>query len=357
MKLTAKIKLDPTKEQHQLLLQTLERANAACNSISQQAWQNKTFGRVPVHKLTYHTVRDQFDLSAQMTVRCIGKVVDAYKLDKKQQRQFKEHGAVPYDSRILTYRMDQQSVSIWTVQGRQVIPFLAGERQLELLQNQQGESDLAHIDGQFYVFAICDVEDPQPIDVDEYIGVDLGVKNIAVDSDGDSISASHINNVRMRYAKLRAKLQSKGTKSAKRLLKKRNKREKRFIKDVNHCISKQLAVKAQGTQRGLAFENLKGIRERVTVRKSQRLLVHSWSFGDLQSKTLYKAQMRGVPVVFVDPKYTSQQCSDCGCVDKNNRKTQETFLCTQCGFSAHADYNAAVNIGRRAAINQPYAVA
>lgn len=351
MKLTAKIKLTPTQEQHELLLRTLERANDACNYISQQAWNARTFGRVPVHKLTYEVVREQFTLSAQMTIRCIGKVVDAYKLDKKTQRQFKQHGAIPYDSRILTYRMDKQAVSIWTLQGRQVIPFLAGKRQLELLQNQQGESDLAYIKGQFYLFATCDIEDPQPIDVDEYIGVDLGVKNIAVDSDGTMHSASHINNVRIRYAKLRAKLQSKGTKSAKRLLKKRSGRERRFMNDVNHCISKQLAVKAQDTQRGIAFENLKGIRERVTVRKSQRLLLHSWSFGDLQTKTMYKAHMRGIPVVFVDPKYTSQQCSECACIDKANRATQETFLCIQCGFSAHADYNASINIGRRAVIN------
>jgi IS605 OrfB family transposase len=356
MKLTAKIKLNPTKEQHALLLETLECANSACNYISQQAWEAKQFGRVPVHKLTYHPVREQFGRSAQVAIRCIGKVVDAYKLDRKVMRTFKPHGSIAYDSRILTYKRDEQSVSIWTIAGRQTIPFQAGERQLELLPYQQGESDLAYIKGQWFLFATCDIEEPTPDDVDEYLGVDLGVKNIAVDSDGEQHSASHINKVRIRYAKLRAKLQKKGTKSAKRLLKKRSGRESRFINDVNHCISKQLVKKAQGTQRGIALEDLVGIRSRVTVRKSQRLLLHSWSFHDLRRKIDYKAQRYSVPITYVDPRNTSRECSVCGCVDKRNRETQDKFSCIQCGHVAHADYNAAINISRRASVNKPYAV-
>jgi putative transposase len=356
MKLTAKIRLNPTEDQHDLLLQTLERANVACNYISDQAWEFKRFGRVPVHKLTYAPVREKFELSAQVTVRCIGKVVDAYKLDKKQKRTFKLHGAIPYDSRILTFKHASQSVSIWTLAGRQLIPYMAGARQLELLQHQQGESDLAYIKGKWFLFATCDIESPNPDDVTEYLGVDFGVKNITVDSDGEMHKGNHINNVRIRYAKIRKKLQKKGTKSAKRLLVKRNKREARFANDVNHCISKHLVKKAKDTQRGIALEDLKGIRARITVRKSQRLLLHSWSFGNLRSKIEYKAERYGVPVVAVDPRYTSQQCSECGCIDKRNRKTQESFSCIKCGYVAHADYNASRNISARASVNKPYAV-
>lgn len=107
MKLTAKIRLNPTPKQHDLLMATLERANVACNHISTVAWENKVFSRVPVHKLTYAAVREQFELSAQVTVRCIGKVVDAYKLSKKRKRKFKLRGAIPYDNRILTYKTDK----------------------------------------------------------------------------------------------------------------------------------------------------------------------------------------------------------------------------------------------------------
>lgn len=241
--------------------------------------------------------------------------------------------------------------------GRETIPYLAGERQKELLQHQQGESDLAYIKGKWFLFATCDVETPTEDDVTEYLGVDLGIKNIAVTSDGDVFKGNHVNNVRIRYVKLRKKLQKKGTKSAKRLLKKRNRKESRFANDVNHCISKQLVKKAKDTHRGIALENLKGITKRVTARKSQRVLLYSWSFGDLQTKISYKAEMYGVPVVLVNPAYTSQQCSQCGCIDKKNRNTQEHFDCVACGYVAHADYNASLNIRARASVNKPYAVA
>ena len=355
MKLTAKIKLTPTKEQHQALIQTMEKANAACNYISQQVWEHKRFGRVPAHNLTYYDVRETFQLTAQMAVRCIGKVVDAYKLGKKVKRQFKKHGAIPYDSRILSYRVEIKTVSIWTVAGRIKVSFQAGRRHLELLHHQQGESDLAYIGGEFYLFATCDVDTPTTDDVTGFMGVDLGIANIATTDDGELYSGKAVNKVRHRYRRIRQKLQKKGTKSAKRLLKKRSGKESRFAKDVNHCVSKAIVTKAKRTGRGIALEELTGIRARVRLRKSQRTQLHSWSFADLGSKIAYKAELYGVPLVYVDPRNTSRTCSACNHIDKKNRKTQDKFVCTACGFSAHADINAATNIGRRASVNAPYA--
>src|SRR6266498_5369609 len=118
MKLTAKVKLLTAPEQHAYLLQTLERANAARNYISQQAWDTKTFGQFNLHQLVYATVRVNFDLAAQVVVRCISKVADAYKLDKQTQRTFKPHGGIAYDDRILNWRVSSQTVSIWSVGGR-----------------------------------------------------------------------------------------------------------------------------------------------------------------------------------------------------------------------------------------------
>lgn len=355
MKLTAKIKLNPTEDQRQILHETLQRANAACNYISDLAWQEKTFNKLSLQKMCYYAVRDKFELSAQMVVRALGKVADSYKKDKKTKRNFQKHGAFPYDDRILSYRLETQEVNIWTLQGRQRIAFQAGKRQLELLQHQQGESDLAFIRGEFYIFAVCDIDSPEPEDVANYVGVDLGIVNIATTDDGERFSGKTVNRVRHRYRRIRRKLQKKGTKSAKRLLKKRSGKEKRFANDVNHCVSKAIVKKAKRTERGIALEELTGIRSRVRLRKPQRTQLHSWSFADLGSKIAYKAEMHGVPVVYVDPRNTSRQCSCCGHIDKGNRKTQDKFLCIACGFSAHADVNAAVNIGRRGSVNAPYA--
>jgi IS605 OrfB family transposase len=193
------------------------------------------------------------------------------------------------------------------------------------------------------------VEEPEPIDVEGALGVDLGVTNLAVDSDGAVHSASHINNVRFRHRRLRAKLQAKGTRSAKRHLKKLSGKEHRFAKDTNHCISKTLVAKAKDTGRALALEDLNGVRDRVTVRRSQRAALHSWSFFQLRSFVAYKAKRTGVPVVFVDPRNTSRTCPQCGHVDKANRNSQSVFSCVACGHSGLADHIAAINIGRRAA--------
>jgi IS605 OrfB family transposase len=354
MKLTAKVKLLPNVEQAARLKQTLERANAACNAISDYAWEHETFGQYTLHKALYYTIRQQFDLAAQVVVRCFSKVADAYKLDKKAKRQFKPHSGVAYDDRILNWRLPHKTVSIWTLGGRLSIPFACGERQWELLQTQQGESDLVCIGGKFYLFATCNVDEPTLVDVEGVLGVDLGMANIALDSDGQAYSGSEIKNVRHRHRRLRKKLQSKGTLGSRRRLRKLAGKEKRFASHTNHTISKQLVQKAQGTGRAIALEDLSGMRDRVTVRKPQRSQLHSWSFYQLRQYIEYKAKRVGLPVILVDPRNTSRTCPECGHCDKHNRPNQSTFSCVVCGYAAHADYVASVNISRRAVVNPPY---
>ena len=353
MKLIAQVKLLPTPEQADALRHTLEQANAACRFVSDTAWETKTFRQYDLHHKCYQAVREQFGLSAQVTVRVIAKVADAYKLDRKTKRTFRATGSIAYDDRILTWRLQDQTVSIWTVNGRLRIPFACGEQQLELLQTQQGESDLGFYKGLFFLSATCEVDEPKPIDVEGALGVDLGVVNIAVDSDGQVHSASHINNVRHRHRRLRAKLQARGTRSAKRKLMRLSGKERRFAKDTNHCISKKLVAKAKDTNRAIAMEDLEGIRERVTVRRKQRTALHNWAFFQLRSFVTYKAKRVGVPVFLVDPRNTSRTCPECGHVDKANRPSQSKFSCMVCGFAGLADHIAAINIGRRAVVNPP----
>ena len=331
-------------------------------------------------------MRDDFGLSAQMVIRALGKVSSAYKssialLKKRNQKikaknkknkslrelrkcTFGKNGAFPYDARLLSYLLDDQVVSIRTLEGRIKVPFQAGEPQLEILKYQKGESDLVFIRGHFYVYATCDIPVNDPDEVEEFLGVDLGIVNIAMTSDGDVYKGQYVNRVRHRNRSLRKKLQKKGTKSAKRLLKKRSKKESRFANDVNHCISKQLVLEAKRTSRGIALEDLKGIREGVRLRKSQRNQLHNWSFDDLKQKIEYKCEKYGVPLVLVDPRNTSRTCPDCGHIDKENRKSQSSFVCQSCGFSAHADLVGATNISRlakqvrsrrAASVNAPHA--
>jgi len=357
MKLTIKIKLLPDKEQSDFLKQIILTCNKACNFISDRAWTDKIFGQYNLQKLLYRTIKETFTLTAQVVIQCIVKVVDAYKLDKKTQRKFKPLGAITYDSRILSWKTDKQFISIWTMGGRLKIPYVCGERQKELLKFQQGETDLVVIDNKFYLHTTCNIETPTPEDFKDIIGIDRGIKNIATLSNGNNFASNHLLSVRCRYRNIRKKLQKKGTVSAKRLLKKRNKKETRFATHTNHVISKAIVAKAKDTKSSLALEDLTGIRGRTTVRKKQRATHHSWGFHQLAKFIEYKALLAGVPVIYIDPRNTSRECISCGHIEKANRKSQSIFSCISCGHTAIADLNAAVIIANRgrAALNQPNA--
>ena len=123
MKGTLKIKLLPSEDQAKSLLKTIKQANAACNTISEAAWDRKLFNQYKIHHETYHQIRATYHLPAQVVALCIGKVADAYKSGRKTKRQFQPLGAITYDSRILTYW--EKGISLWTVDGRlKEIPFV-----------------------------------------------------------------------------------------------------------------------------------------------------------------------------------------------------------------------------------------
>jgi IS605 OrfB family transposase len=350
MKLIAQLKLQPTSEQHHALKQTLEAANAACNFVSDVAWEQQVFGQFALHQLCYTTVRQRFNLGADVAVRVFAKVADAYKLDKNTKRTFKPHGAFPFNERLVSYKLSPRVVSIWTMQGRQKMPFVCGQHQLALLQGLRGECDLVYRKGEFYLFQTCDVEEAPEIEADEFLGIDMGIVNIAVDSDETFHQGKGMANVRHRHRRLRQKLQKCHTDSARRKLKRLSGKERRFATDTNHRISRQIVQTAHDTGRGIALEDLTHIHERVTARRSQRAALHSWSFQQLRSFIEYKAQRAGVPVIVVDPRNTSRICPACRCEDEANRLTQDQFLCIRCGCAGRADYFAAVEIRRRAPI-------
>jgi putative transposase len=311
MKLTVQVKLLPTREQAQALNETLRASNAAANEISEIAWEHRSFGQYKIHKLAYHSVRESSGLASQVVIRSIAKVADAYILDRRRKRKFKPLGAIAYDDRVLRWK--ESEVSIWTVAGRQRITFVCGEKTAELLRSRQGESDMLYRDGKWYLLATVSVEEPPPGTPEDWIGVDLGIKNIATDSTGENYSGSHLKSLRHRYHRVRSRLQSKSTKSAKRRAGKRRQKERRMARDVNHVISKRIVRKAQRTGFGIALEDLSGIRERTRVRRHQRRAMHSsWSFNQLRQFVLYKAALEGVPVVFIDPRNTSRTCPECG---------------------------------------------
>ncbi|WP_329625080.1 transposase [Streptomyces sp. NBC_01255] len=274
---------------------------------------------------------------------------------------FREDAAQPFDDRILTWNLDARTVSIWTLAGRiKHIPFVCSDQAFKLLASRKGESDLVMRDGMFFLIATIDISEPEVSEPDGFLGVDLGIVNIATTSDGEIMAGRGLNRYRQRHRALRQKLQKKRTKSAKRVLKRVRCREARHAANQNHIIAKQLVATAERTSRGIALEDLSGIRQRVTAKKDQRARLHSWAFAQLGAFVEYKARRAGVPVVFVDPRNTSRQCSECWHTHRTNRVTQARFVCRSCGTVMHADRNGSRNIAhrgdavwKRGAVNRP----
>lgn len=354
MKLIAQVKLQPTEDQADSLRQTILAWNGAANYISEQAWMRKSFRKYDLHHATYYDARERYGLAAQAAIRVIAVVADAYKIDQKTKHVFRRMGSMTYDNRILSWQLGKSTVSIWTVDGRlKHVPFVCGERQRKMLESLQGEADIVFRNGEYYIHQTCNIQEDDTFDPDGWLGVDSGLVNVAVDSDGNFYDGAEMLAMRKRRRRQRQRLQAKGTKSAKRVLRNISGKEQRYATNENHRISKQIVNHAKRTGQGIALEDLKGIRSRVRLRRKQRSDLHSWSFSQLRSFVEYKAELHGVPFVVVDPRYTSQTCACCGHVSRSNRRSQDRFQCVDCGFVAHADQNAAVNIGR-AAVNQPH---
>lgn len=383
MKLVVQVKLQPTPEQATALDATLRACNTAACEVAEVARSAEVYRNYDLRKHVYQGIKDDHGLGAQAAQHVIKKVCDAYKTLKanlragsygrpgsKRHRRvssepigFRWQAAQPYDARMLSWQPDARTVSIWTVTGRMKnVAYTGSPDQLKAVAElPMGESDLVHRDGMWFLYATVEVaETPLNTDPAGFLGVDMGIANIAYDSDGNRYAGTRLNGYRRRQARLRARLQQKGTKSARRLLARRNKKESRHAANVNHRIAKTIVTEAARTGRGIAVEDLTGIRDRVRLRKPQRVTLSSWSFHQLGAFLTYKARRAGVPLVQVDPRYTSQTCNPCGYRDKRNRTNQETFICRSCGVVAHADHNAALNIAQRGvegwgAVNRPNA--
>ncbi len=203
MKLTLQIKLLPTQEQFTSLKNTLKEANAACNEISETAWNKKLFNQFKLHKEVYHPIKSSFNLSAQMVVRCISKVADAYKLGKKVKREFRILGAITYDARILSYTKD--GVSLWSVDGRlKGIKFVCHNP--NYLSYIKGEADLVLKKGKFYLFQTVEVPEEDVKDIEEFIGCDFGLVDICTLSNGKSFNSKPLYDHREKRQKVRSSI-------------------------------------------------------------------------------------------------------------------------------------------------------
>lgn len=371
MKLVVQVKLIPNAAQAAALERTLPAVNEAANWVSAVSFDHvKLKASVrDLRKLCYGELKAR-GLGAQAAQHVIKRVADAYSTLRANIRAgnlgpegarrrlraeskpivFRPYAAHTFDDRCLSWNYDQQTVSIWALGGRvKNVRFACSPGALkQLAEHRQGESDLFFRDGKWFLVATCEVFEAPRFEPRGFIGVDRGITNLATTSDGDNYAGRRLGRYRRWQARKRAELQAKQTRSAKQLLKKRARREARHATHINHKISKTVVAVAQRTERGLALEELRGIRERVTVSRDQRARQSSWPFHQLGSFIEYKARRSGVPFVEVDPAYTSQRCPRCGHTERGNRRSRDHFQCRRCGLAGPADIVAGVNVRDRA---------
>ena len=352
MKTVVQVKLRPDAGQACALEATLRTVNEAACWVSAVAFERRVFREYALRKHAYGELKAR-GLGAQAAQHVIKKTCHAYAALKANIRagnlgrpgserrvraesrpvRFRPDAAQPFDDRCLSWQLDTSTVSIWTTAGRlRGIPFACSPGALKMLARyRQGESDLLYRDGAWYLYATCEVPEATQHEPSGFLGVDLGIVNIATTSDGQIMAGRKLNRYRRRQRALRRKLQARHTTSARRLLAKRRRKEARFARDVNHCIAKKIVTEAERTSRGIALEDLGGIRERVRLRKPQRVTLSSWAFAQLGSFIGYKARRAGVPVVYVDPAWTSRTCADCG---HAGRRTASPRPCSSAGAAA-----------------------
>ncbi len=339
---------------------TAEAFNAAASYCASVAWDLGITNKNKLHHVVYGPTRSTYGLGAQLACCARDKAAEAVRAARAHGSDtcptFTPESSIRYDAR--TYRlMSMDRVSLNTIHRRVMGQLVLGDFQRRHLYDTSwkiGGAELVQRGGQFYLHITQTKRDPEPDEPTGFLGVDVGIVNLATDSDGETFSGDQVKRVREKRFSHRQDLQKTNTRRARWRLRQLATKESRFQKDVNHQISKKLVRKAKTERKALVLEELSHIRKRTDngCKRSQRRLRTGWAFRQLRTFLVYKAQQAGVKVVAVDPRNTSRTCSVCGYCDKRNRKTQAHFCCRSCGHTAAADTNAAVNIAYRA-VRQP----
>jgi putative transposase len=343
---TIVLKLDPTAEQAAELDATLAAFAAACDHIAGVSCRVGSTNKVAIQRECYREVRETFGLSANLAIRAIARACAALKVPERADSTFRPTSA-DFDARIFAFREADWTVSLTVLHGRERIATVPGEHQRGALAGTKPTAaQLVKREGRFFLHVQISGEAPEPIEATDHIGVDLGIAKIATTSDdAQGHCGKPVERIRRKHNLQRRRLQRKGTKGAKKKLRRLAGKEARFRSHENHVISKAIVQSAKDTGRGIALEDLKGIRGRITARGGDaRNRLSGWSFHQLCCFLAYKAEDAGIPIVQVDPRNTSKTCSVCGHCERANRRSQAGFECKHCGFSANADWNAARNI-------------
>lgn len=381
MQVTIKVKLKITNsETASSFSKTMEQYRQACNYVSEYIFNHDfDMKQSRLNKELYAKLRNLFSLKSQMAQSVIRTVIARYKTIKTQMS-------------CRPYKYQDQNTGEWYRETRNLAwlckPISFNRPQVDLQRNRDwsylsnGQLSINTLDGRVKASPVChgfsqyfdgtwkfglakllksgnkwylhisatkEVADFDKQEVKHVVGIDRGLRFLATiyDEQGETafFDGKAIMRKRAKYQKLRATLQAKGTKSAKRRLKKLSGRENRWMSDVNHRLSKTL-VQRYGANTLFVLENLNGVSfERADLPKSLRNQNKSWAFYQLEQFLTYKAHLNNCEVVEVSAKYTSQRCPKCGVIKKDNRNHgKHEYRCANCGYRSNDDRIGAMNI-------------
>lgn len=349
---TIKLKIPQKKE----ILKTMELYSKIVSYIADKGFKAGVTNRYELHHLCYYKTKEKFGLPSQFVInanRVASQALKSVKTNRGSKPVFKEFLPLPFDKRTFTFSSDR--IRITTIKGRINIPIEIPEYYWKYLDWSPQTAQIVKTKKGLFIhitfsrnFNVCVFDG-------KVVGVDIGINHVAVTSNKQFFSGGKIKSCMVKFKRLRGKLQAKGTRSSRKLLRKLSGRERRFKAWANHNISKRI-VDTYRAGNAIAMEDIKGIRRN----KGRKLnfWLHGWNFYQLQRFINYKAVMKGISVVKVSPYLTSQTCSQCG---KVGTRLKGFFRCSHCGYSLNADLNASRNLAKHdsisdcvsAAVNQP----
>ena len=376
--ITLKLRLYPTNNQANLLETTMQQYQLACNLVSNYYFEhNFKPSQSDLQKHLYHLIRNKFGLKAQMAESTFKTVLARYKTTNTQLKQkpysykdlntdawYTEKRDLNWLRKPLNFKRPQcdlvrsndwsvtkNKLSINTLGKREKIDYTTKGFEKYLKVGKLGTAKLVKSCGHYFLHVSCTLETPSfnKTNSKHVVGIDRGLRFLSTvyDEKGNTsfVSGKSITAKRRKYKRLRQQLQARGTKSAKRRLKKIGQRENRWMNDINHQVTKTLVDK-YGSGTVFTIEDLTNVRFATEkVAKTRRYEQVSWAFYQFEQFLTYKAEMMGSTVIKVDAHYTSQCCPKCGSISKNSRNhTLHEYCCANCGYTSNDDRIGAMNI-------------
>ncbi|MEA3355588.1 MAG: transposase [Patescibacteria group bacterium] len=298
-----------------------------------------------LHQETYEIIRKKTKLTSQLSCKCVKTAIETGRGCKWKKVDFSKELSIKYDQRSYSFDF-KGKCSLSSIKGRKKFVINIPKYYTKYSEWDIKSSTLVNKSDILFLHVVVskEVQPPTFCCLDsQIVGVDLGINNLAVTSQFDFFTG--VKHKLAKIQRLRSILQSKGTKSAKRHLKRLKGKQKRFMRDVNHCISKHI-VNSRKAGDIIVMEKLKGIRNKRRGKTMNRLL-SNWAFYQLKSFIEYKAIRNGIWFMTLSPAYTSKTCSRCGSRNTKRPKNRGFFKCSNCGYSLNADLNASNNIRKR----------